>query len=378
MTRIFISAGEASGDLHASTLIRELKARNDGLEFFGLGGELMRAAGAELWYDLTVLAVTGFWEVVKKYFSFRRIFYNVLDRLDRAKPDVAILVDYPGFNLRIAKKLHQRGIKVIYYIAPQVWAWKERRVKDMERSVDLLVSILPFEEEFFSRTEIRCKFVGHPLLDDIATSGSAQEFRKSQGLDSATRIIALLPGSRLNEIESHYETMLRAIEQLRQAGQKFVACVLTRPEIDRHAYKTIEEKVPGISIKHVETDRYGLLKAADVAIVKSGTSTLETALCGTPFCIVYRMGWISYQIARRVIKLKNVGMVNIVAGEVVAPEFLQYEMTADNLSEFCSRILTSKEERARVQRTLEDVRHKLGEPGAAARAAEAIIRELAQ
>lgn len=379
MTRIFISAGEASGDLHASTLVRELKARTDGLEFFGLGGELMRAEGVELWYGLSVLAVTGFWEVVKRYFSFRRIFYDVLRKIEKAKPEVAILVDYPGFNLRIAEKLRRRGIKVIYYIAPQVWAWKKKRVKTMERDVDLLISILPFEEDFFAETKLHCRFVGHPLLDHIYTGPSGSDFRRLYELDDAddaNDIIALLPGSRPNELVSHYATMLKALKRLKSEGMRFHAFVLVREEIDREHYYSIERAISDISVTHIVDDRYSLLKAANVAIVKSGTSTVETALCGAPFCVVYRTGWITYQIARRVVKLRNVGLVNIVAGEEVVPEFLQYDMTPKNLAEFCRRMLTEKSERARVKEGLSRVRNRLGEPGAAGRAAEAVLEEL--
>ncbi len=376
MTRVFISAGEASGDLHASSLIRELKARTDGLEFFGLGGELMRSEGAELWYDLKVLAVTGFWEVVKRYFEFRRVFYDVLERIDQVKPDVAILVDYPGFNLRIAEKLHQRGIKVIYFIAPQVWAWKKKRVIKMERDVDLLISVFPFEEQFFAKTKLRCKFVGHPLLDQIDSSESAAAFKTTHRIENDDKIVALLPGSRPNEVESHYGTMLDAVGLLRETVPNLRVFVLVREEIGAAVYDHIEQTRFGLRVERIGDDRYGLLKAADVAIVKSGTSTVETALCGAPFCVVYRTGWITYQIARRVIKLSHVGMVNIIAAEQVVPEFLQYDMNPTKLAEFCRRILTVKAEREEMKTALLRVRDKLGEPGAAGRAADAVLAEL--
>ena len=371
MKTIFISAGEASGDMHAAALLTALQARNSGLRCFGLGGGLMRERQVELLYDLRDLAVAGFWEVAKKIFHFRRIYHATLAEIDRRKPDLAIFVDYPGMNLRMAAECHRRGIKTVYYIVPQVWAWKKGRIAQIERDVDLLVSILPFEKTLFDPKKLRCEFVGSPLLDHIDEIAAAGDFRADHGVGPEEKIIALLPGSRSVEVNKHYEIMLQAIKQLREAGEPVRAFTAIRDELSQSLYSECEARV-GIEPTHISAGRYDLLRNCSVAFVASGTATLEAALCGRPFCVVYRTGWITYQIARRVIKLDSVGLVNIVAGKKIVPEFLQNEMTPDNLAKFCTEVLSDPVRETEIVMALSEVRHRLGDKGASERAAELI------
>ena len=377
MKPIFVAAGEASGDLHAAALIRALQARHGGLRFFGLGGEQMRTAGVDLLYDLSSLAIAGFWEVAKRLVHFRRVFNTVLDRVDTEKPVLAILIDYPGMNLRLARELKNRGIKIVYYIVPQVWAWKPGRIRQIEERVDLLLSILPFEKQLFDPTKLQCEFVGHPLLDTISIESSSQKFHTRHGVNSAAKIIALLPGSREVEIERHYRIMLATVALLKKSDASVVPFVVIRNEVKASLY-AIAEREAGIIPVHITDDRYDLLKSASVSLVASGTATLEAALCGRPFCVVYKTGWITYQIAKRLINLKNVGLVNIVAGETIVPEFLQAEMNSENLAAFCRSMLFDPSASETMMRKLNLVRGRLGKPGAAEHAAALIAREFLQ
>ena len=371
MKTVFISAGEASGDLHAAELLKHLQARTSGLQFFGLGGELMRQQGVELIYDLRSLAVAGFWEVAKRILHFRKVFNRTLAEIDERKPELAIFVDYPGLNLRLAEQCHRRGIKTVFYIVPQVWAWKKGRIHQIERHIDLLLSILPFEKELFDATKIRCEFVGHPLLDYISEDTGGADFRSKNGINAEEKIIALLPGSRTVEVAKHYEIMLRAIGLMQESGLRVRPFTAIRTELDPALYADAEAAT-GIAPTHVERERYELLKNTDVSIVSSGTATLEAALCGKPFCVVYRTGWITYQIAKRVISLKNVGLVNIVAGKEIVPEFLQDNMTPENLAQFCKSVLSDPRLRESMKMDLAMLHHRLGDHGASKRAADLI------
>lgn len=337
----------------------------------------MRTAGVDLLYDLSALAVAGFWEVAKRLVHFRRVFNTVLGRVDTEKPALAILIDYPGMNLRLARELKDRGIKVVYYIVPQVWAWKPGRIRQIEERVDLLLSILPFEKQLFDPTKLRCEFVGHPLLDTIGIEASPQTFPTKHRIDPAAKIIALLPGSREVEIERHYRIMLATVALLRKSDVSVSPFVAIRKEVEASLY-AIAESEAGISPVHITEERYDLLESARVSLVASGTATLEAALCGRPFCVVYKTGWITYQIAKRLINLKNVGLVNIVAGETIVPEFLQAEMNSENLAAFCRGILSDPLASETMMQKLSLVRGRLGKPGAAEHAATLIAQEFLQ
>jgi lipid-A-disaccharide synthase len=318
LKKVFISAGEASGDRHASALVSALKTRIPDLEFVGLGGDLMAAQGVRLIYDLRTLAVAGFWEVIKRLGEFRQVFHNTVAEIERQNPDLIILVDYPGMNLRLAKALKSKGYRIVYFILPQVWAWKADRIKALAANTDLQLAILPFEPELFAGLNANCEFIGHPLLDRLEEKSPEKPFRTAHELNESARILALLPGSREVEIKRHYPILLRAAKQLQSEFRELVPVTAVRNEIGLEYYRELEK---GESIKpvHCIDDRYGLLRGSDVSIVASGTATVEAALCGRPFCVVYRTGLITYLIARSLINLDMVGLVNIVAGRKIVP-----------------------------------------------------------
>ena len=365
MNKIFIAAGEASGDTHAASLLAQLRKQLPSLEAFGLGGAELAALECRLLYELRDLAVTGFWEVARNLLHFRSVFNNTVAAVEAEKPDLVLLVDYPGLNLRLAKTLKEKGFRVAYYILPQVWAWKPGRIKTLEQYCDLLLAILPFEPELFAADRVKCEFVGHPLLD-LIDAEDRQETNNSQ------RALALLPGSRSVEVARHYPVMLKAAAKLSRRQSDLKIFTLRRAELEGSLYDDLEQSC-GISPQSWQQDRYALLRAATVAFVASGTATLEAGLCGTPLCVVYRTGWLSALIARAVLQLENVGLVNIVAGKKIVPEFLQSDLTADNLYKFGQDILSNRERREEMIADLGRVREKLGEPGAAQRAAGKIV-----
>jgi lipid-A-disaccharide synthase len=374
LKKVFVSVGEASGDLHAAALIHSLKKRLPELEIFGLGGDLMAAEGVRLTHHVKALAVTGFWEVAKRFPQFRRILQNTIEEVEREKPDLVLLVDYPGMNLRLAKALKPKGFRIVYFILPQVWAWKPDRIRVLAANTDLQLSILPFEKELFSGISSKCEYVGNPLLDRIPMDDEKETFCEDDEISTDVNAMGLLPGSRVDEIRRHYPLMLEAAKRLRDEFPDLQPVTAVRSEVPQKLYRDIEQG-SGLAPLHCLRDRYGLLRESSVSIIASGTATLEAALCGTPFCIVYRTAWITYVIAKALINLDVVGLVNIVAGEKVVPEYLQAEMTVDNLTSFCKKMLNDQSAREQMISDLARVRAKLGEPGATERAAERIIAE---
>lgn len=374
MKKVFISAGEASGDMHAAALIRSLKSRESELEFFGLGGSLMAAEGVRLIYDLRQLAVTGFWEVVRRLPQFRGILNHTLAEVQREKPDLIVLVDYPGMNLRLARALKPLGHHIVYFILPQVWAWKPDRIKTLAGNTDMQLAILPFEPKLFEELDSNCVFIGHPLLDRIDRDYSSNSFRQQHQLGADARVLALLPGSRELEIKKHYPIMLEALKELQTEFPDLTGMTATRDELGEEFYRKFENNA-GSSPVHCQSDRYTLMRESAVSIIASGTATLEAAMCGRPFCVVYRTAWVTYLIAKSLINLEMVGLVNIVAGRKIVPEYLQREMNVANLTGFCRRMLVDSKAAIGMTDELGLIREKLGEPGATERAAELILEE---
>jgi lipid-A-disaccharide synthase len=374
LKKVFVSAGEASGDMHAAALIRSLKSRRSELEFFGLGGPLMAAEGARLIYDLRQLAVTGFWEVVRRLPRFRGIMKHTLAEVRQERPDLIVLVDYPGMNLRLASALKPSGYDTVYFILPQVWAWKPDRIKTLARNTDLQLAILPFEPKLFEKLDSKCIFIGHPLLDRIDRDYSSDSFREQHRLEGNSRILALLPGSREDEIRRHYPIMLETLRALQGEFPDLTGVTATRDELGEDFYRRFEQDLDS-NLVHCQSDRYTLMREAAVSIVASGTATLEAAMCGRPFCVVYRTGWLTYLIAKSLISLEMVGLVNIVAGRKIVPEYLQREMNVANLTSFCREMLAGSKAAVSIIDELRLIRDKLGEPGATERAADLILRE---
>ena len=372
--RLMVVAGEASGDRHAARLVDALREQVPDLEVFGSGGEEMAARGVELLVHVRDVNIIGVPEVARGirrlYAAFRRLFEAARDR----RPDAVVLVDWPDFNLRLARKLKRAGIRVIYYISPQVWAWREYRVNQIRRDVERMLVIFPFEEEFYAKHGVRAEFVGHPLVGEVAPRRSREEFFAEHGLDPSRELVALLPGSRRKEIAYNLPEMAGAVEILleRRPGVQFVlplASTVSREQV---------EAILGPRADHVrlvERDTYSAVGHADFAVVASGTATLETGLLGTPLAVVYRVSGLNYALHRPLIRVDTFGMVNLIAGRRIAPELIQKDCTPERIAAEVLSHLESPSRLAETRRALADVRDRLATAGdASRRAADAILR----
>lgn len=364
MPEVFISAGEASGDFLAGALVGEMKKIRPDLNFFGLGGPSLRAAGAETLFDIRELGVVGFWEVAKKISFFRKVFSRVKDELQKRKPALVLLVDYPGMNLRIAEAAKLSGLKVGYFISPQFWAWKEKRVETVKRNVDKMVVIFPFEVEFYQKHGIKAEFFGHPFLDLVQPERSKEEFFRKNGLNSKLPLISFFPGSRKQQLERHLPLIFQTLSRLQSDGLKFQAAWGLAPGISKAEAEKELVNTGALPISIIENERYSQMAASDFALSSVGTVTLELALLQTPFLIFYKTSPLTYSLAKRWVKLPCVGLVNLVAGEKIVPEFLQSEARPEKLAESAFFYLRELLLTGRLKQKLEKVREKLGEPGA--------------
>jgi lipid-A-disaccharide synthase len=368
--RVMMIAGEASGDFHGSRVIMELKKRRPAVEVYGIGGDNMRQEGMELLYHSTYLSFMGFVEVVKHLGMIRKVETRLERVLEDRRPDVLVLIDYPGFNLRFARKAKQRGIRILYYISPQVWAWHKGRVKKMKTLVDRMKVVFPFEVELYKKEGINVEFVGHPLAESLSSKMTREEFCRAEGLDAGRRILGLFPGSRRQEVQKIFPTMLDAAAELRQVHDLQVA-VGVASSLGSNEFKRFLSD--GSPVKLVENKTHELMQHADVAIVTSGTATLETGWFGTPLVVVYKTSPLSFFIGRMLVDVSHIGLVNIVAGKPVAPELLQNDLTVENLVQAVDRILTDDEYRQAMKVELLNIKQKLGLPGASERVAAGII-----
>ena len=373
MPRLLVSCGEPSGDLYAADLVRHLRPRVAGpLDVFGLGGDRLEAEGARLLGHVRDLAVVGLWEVVSHLPRFRRIFRGLLAAVDEGRPDLAVLVDYPDFNLRLARALHRRGIPVVYYVSPQVWAWRPRRLREIRAHVAHMIVIFPFEAKVYEDASVPVTFVGHPLIDLVAPQADRDGFLARHGLDPARPMIALLPGSRRKEIAHNLPALAGAVRLLaeRRPDLQFLAAVA--PSIDAQALRA---GLPaGVALAEGRT--HSVLAAAQAAIVASGTATVEAALLGTPMVVVYRLSELTYRLGRRFVKVPHVAMANLIAERRIVPELIQHEFTPERVAEEVLALLGPAGDATRE--ALADVRRRLGAPGASGRAADVVSRLMAE
>ena len=361
--KIAVVAGEASGDLHASHVIRALKELDPSLRAFGIGGDLLAAEGVELLRHASEMGIVGLFNVIRHLPMFRRAFRELLERIEQERPDVVFLVDYPDFNLRVAKRCKELGLRVVYYISPQLWAWRRGRVRHVAKYVDRMVVIFPFEEEFYQRHGVPVTYVGHPLVEQLA------HITRPPRNGGALRL-ALLPGSRRMEVRSLLPPMLEAVALLRRE-REVDAYIVQAPTIER---ATIEEAVRDSGVNDVAIlshDGGSGVASADVALSSSGTATLEAAVLGTPVVVVYRLSKATYALARRLVRLPYFSLVNIVAGREVVPELLQDAVTGERMAAEVQK-LVEPERYAAVCADLAAVRARLGEPGASRRVAHEI------
>jgi lipid-A-disaccharide synthase len=371
--RLLFSCGELSGDLYGSELVRELKRRKRDLAFFGLGGDRMEAEGLEPIAHIRELAVVGLVEVLKHLPHIRRIFNRVLAEVDRDPPAAAVLIDYPDFNLRLARELHRRGIPVVYYISPQIWAWRPGRIRGIARAVSRMLVIFPFEKDVYERAGVPVSFVGHPLVDLVERGKGAASFLKQNGLDPSRPIVTVAPGSRPKEVAHNLPPLVGAVRRLHERRQDLQFVAALAPGL---APVTLEAAFAGLPVRIVQDETHEALSAATVAILASGTVTVEAALLGTPMIVVYRLSPLTYAIGRPFVRVPHYAMVNLIAGRLVVPERIQADFTAEAVTEDVLALLETPGRLEKTRLDLAEVRRLLGEPGASGRAAEAVLEVL--
>lgn len=381
--RVLISAGEASGEVYGAKLMealrREASRRSlDLLEFFGVGGELMRAAGCNLVVNAHDIAVVGLAEVVEHLPRIYRRFREVVREAERRRPDVAILIDFPDFNLRLAKELHKRGIPVVYYVSPQLWAWRPSRIELVQKYVRKMLVIFPFEEKFYRERGIAAEFVGHPLADLPIPEVLREQFAAEYKLDGSREWIALLPGSRHGEVSRIFPTLLEAAQLL---GPDYVYIVPVASTLKQAWLEKFVRNYSGPAIRFTR-DARAALRHARVAAVASGTSTLEAALIGTPFAMVYRVAPLTWRLGRRLLQVDRFAMVNLIAERDVVSELVQSDFTPERVVAEMRRLLPEGNARQTMSHDFEDVRRRLAsgeaESGASDRAAAAVFSVLEQ
>lgn len=371
---IILIAGESSGDLHAAALVAELSQMNPNLSFSGLGGPKMKAQGVKLYDDLTRMAVVGFVEVIKNYKEFKKLFDMILEKIETTKPDAVVLIDYPGFNLRLAKKIKKLkncSPKIIYYISPQVWAWKKNRVFTIQKVVDEMLVFFPFEKEFYAKYGINVHCVGHPLVDIVHVKKYKTELLTDNKLKDYCTTIGLLPGSRVKEVENLLPIMIQAAEILQKKHPMIQFLILKAPSINSLLVRRLLH-AKNLNVRIIEKNPYDVINACDACIIASGTATLETAILEKPMVIVYKTAILTYLLAKFFIKIKLIGLVNIVAGKKVVEECVQFNANAKNIAQKIQLLITDDEAADQLKSELKKVKILLGEPNAAKRAAEII------
>ncbi|MFN0276448.1 MAG: lipid-A-disaccharide synthase [Chitinophagales bacterium] len=362
--RYFIIAGEASGDLHASNLVYALKEKNPAAEFRGFGGDKMKEAGVTIVKHYREMAFMGFLEVVKHLNTILKNIKYCKQDLENYKPDAVIFVDYPGFNLRIVPFVKSLNIKTIYYISPQLWAWNSRRVKTIKQYVDKMLVILPFEKEFYEKYKYPVDFVGHPLLDELSGTMKDPLFYKMYNL-AKDPIIAILPGSRKQEIIKNLPIMLSLVKHFPQ----FIFIVACAPGIEKTFYYQFYNNT---NVFYLFNQTYNILLHSEAAVVTSGTATLETALLNVPQVVCYKGNFVSYFIAKQLIKVKYISLVNLIMQKEVVPELIQYTFAEHRLKAAFQRLVFNDDYRTQMREDYATLKHKLGEEGASERAAAII------
>jgi lipid-A-disaccharide synthase len=372
--RLLLSAGEASGDMYAARLATALKRRAD-IEIFGMGGPQMRAAGLDIITDYSQVSVVGITEILTHLPSLIRAMRHLVEEAERRKPAFAILTDFPGFHLRLARKLKSRRIKNIYYICPQFWAWRPWRVRVVRRRFALALCIFPFEEKFYGDAGVPVKFIGHPLVGAVQASLDRQAFCREQNLDPQKPIVTVLPGSRVAELRQHLPIIREACQRIHRESQAQFA-LAAAPGTNLASLH--EGWSPELPVKIVVGGTYNALAAADAAIVSSGTATIEAALLDAPIVVIYRVTPLTALLAKPLVRTAFFSMVNLIAEKRAVPELIQSDFTAERVASEILRLLNDRTARETLRRDLAEVRRRLGPPGAVERAADAILELIGQ
>ena len=371
MASVLISCGEPSGDLYAGALVDALRALDPGLKVRGLGGERLEAAGAGMVGDYRGITVTGLVEAIRVLPKSLALYRRLVDAARTERPDVFVAIDFPDFNFRVAGAMRRRGIPVVYYIPPQLWAWRSGRMRTLRALADRILVIFPFEPEIYRAAGVPATFVGHPLVDLATASESREVFLRGLGLDPARPTLAVLPGSRPNEIRQILPTIVDALPRIgaRVPGVQFV--LARAPRLADELFAPVAASPVAVAVVERAADE--VLASADAVVTASGTATVQAAIHECPMVIVYRVAPLSYALGRRFVHVDTFGMENLVAGERVAPELIQDGFTADAVADHAIRLLTDGEAHARAVAALRDVKARLGGGGASRRAAEAVL-----
>ena len=374
---IMVVVGEASGDAHAARVVTALKKRAPALNISGIGGDKLRASGMDVTIDFSELAVMGLVEVLKKYRHLKGVFNQMVELLKDQRPDLLILVDYPGFNLKLAKQAKKLGIPVVYYISPKVWAWRKGRVKTIQRVVDKMLVLFPFEVPIYEQAGVPVNCVGHPLVDAVKRTLTTQQAKEKLGLQQDNKVIGLFPGSRRSEVDILLPLMIQAAERIHQQYPESQIVVPLAPGLSRDTLGPVLAASP-LPIQLIDSDFYELTSACDAIVAASGTVTLEIALLGVPHFICYRVSPVTYKIMRRLVLIPYVGLCNIVTGKALITEILQDDVTVERLEEELRDRLTRPDQQAVAEEIRQQVLSALGPSGGADNAAHQIIAMLAE
>lgn len=373
MSRILIITGEASGDLHGAHLAKAIAARDPSAQLVGIGGAGMRAAGVTMIPGIPQLDVMGLIGLSAVRFVIRRVL--AIRRVLKAERwDLVVLIDNPGLNFHFARVAKAAGLRVVYYIAPQLWAWRPGRMKRIQRHVDHVVVILPFEAELYRRANVRCTFVGHPLLDAVAPDYDRSSLRAKYNLDASAPVVGLLPGSRVAEVSMLLPVLLETARRLAATDPKTQFVLAQASSVDDNLLHDLLRHSP-VPVTVAKDQASEVMAASDVLLVASGTATLQAAVVGTPMVLVYKTTWPTYWMARYLVRVKWIGLVNLVAGRSIVPELIQDEATAERVWRETRRLLTDRQAYDAMIKGLREVRQSLGEPGASRRAADVILTE---
>lgn len=370
INHILVICGEPSGDLNAAKLSENLTKINPGLKISAVGGKNLRECGAEIIYDIQNLSVIGFFDVIKKLPLFLHLKKKILKLINDDKPDAVILVDFSGFNLRIAKEIKKK-IRVIYYTSPQVWASRKGRIKTIKKFIDKMLVFFSFEKDFYLKNGILADFIGHPLMDTVKPSMPQEKFMRNFGISHNKKIIALLPGSRKSEIENILPIMLKSAVILNEKIKNLQFLIVKPPQTEWKFYRDILDKFK-LEIEIIEGKTYDCLSAANFCFVASGTATLESAIMEKPFLIIYKMNPLNYFLYRPQVKVPYIGMVNIVAGSKIIPEFIQFEAHPEKIAQAAYQIITDESKQKQIKQGLEHVKNILGPKGASLKGASII------
>jgi lipid-A-disaccharide synthase len=373
---IMLVVGEASGDMHGAQLVEALHARDAGIKVFGVAGERLQRMNFEALFSVARLTGMGLVELAGNLKNIWRAYQLLKRALQERRPSLLVLIDFPEFNLRLARLAKSLKVPVLYYVSPQIWAWRRGRVRQVARWVDRMAVVFPFEVPFYERHGVNVTFVGHPLLESVRSSQPREQVLARLGLDPAKTTIALLPGSRRAEVERHLPVLRDAAARLREEREVQFVC-LRASTIERAAVESALRD-PALPMAIAETDHYDVIHAADLVWTASGTATLETALLGRPMIIVYRLSWLTYALARLLVRVDHIGMVNLIARERIAPELIQNEANPARIVAESRLLLDDRNLRAAVGEKLAKLRERLGAPGAAGRVADLAIAMMAE